>query len=254
MRKAHSRISAYIPPVRLERGPHLISLNLQSSVDKFGRSLEVPQRLAGLHPRKPGGSGDYAALAPAVTLTVIAAFEGFVEDFLATALYLQGHGLPQIAQKVSINNPTVRRFSTLLTGDIPAMRTAIGKDFSLHVWNIPAVDRTPATEMIDWPEALQRADGWMEVRHCLAHGLVSGWRSEVWPAPLKAVGNARPASSVLRAKAGGKHSIGLTGALSCARIYRYCAEHLTSLAAAELGEQVRWDKVAAFPLQKAVEQ
>ncbi|SMD14686.1 hypothetical protein [Kibdelosporangium aridum] len=152
----------------------LFSPTLQSSVDKFGRSLEVSQRLANLHPRKAGGSGDYAALAPAVTLAVIAAFEGFVEDFLATALYLQGHGLPQIAQKVNINNPTVARFNKLLVADIPGVQSAIGQGFTLRVFNIPAVGKTPTTETIDWKEAADRADGWMEVRHCLTHGLVSG--------------------------------------------------------------------------------
>ena len=59
---------------------------LQASVDRFGRALEVPQRLVALHPRTIGGSGNAAALAPAITLAVIAAFEGFAEDFLATIL------------------------------------------------------------------------------------------------------------------------------------------------------------------------
>lgn len=51
-------------------------------MDRFGRSLEVPQRLVALHPRKAGHSGNFAALTPAVVLGVISAFEGFVEDFL----------------------------------------------------------------------------------------------------------------------------------------------------------------------------
>ena len=180
---------------------------------------------------------------------MIAAFEGFVEDFLATVLYLQGHGLAQIAQRVSLNNPTVARFTTKMIGEVPGIRPHVGLGFELRVWNIPKIGGRPSTETIDWIELSRRADGWMEVRHCLSHGLVSGWRSEVWPAPLRG-SSVTPASSVLRAKAGGKHSIGLTGAISCARIYTSGAHHIAKLVASELGEQIDWSSVADFPLQK----
>jgi hypothetical protein len=117
------------------------------------------------------------------------------------------------------------------------------------VQGLSSVGGRPATETIGWTEAAKRADGWMQVRHCLSHGLASGWRSEVWPAPLKG-SSATPASSVLRAKPGGKHSIGLTGAIACARIYTSCARHIADLVAGDLGETPDWSKVADFPLQK----
>lgn len=226
-----------------------LPFKLQTSVDRFGRALEVPQRLVALHPRTVGGSGNAAALAPAVTLAVIAAFEGFVEDILATTLFLQGHGLAQIAKRVSMNNPTVATFAAKMGGEVPIVRPQIGVGFEVRVWNIPKVGGRPATETIDWAEACRRADGWMEVRHCLSHGLVSGWRSEVWPAPLKG-SVATTASSVLREKVDGKHSIGLTGAISCARIYTFGARHLADLVAIQLGERIDWSKFAKFPLLK----
>ncbi|MEC3978163.1 hypothetical protein [Amycolatopsis sp. H20-H5] len=192
-----------------------------------------------------------AALTPAVTLSVVAAFEGFVEEFLAAVLLTQGHGFAQVARKVALNNPTPRLFASKMSAEVPAVKAQLGDGFTLQVWNIPQVNGHPATETIDWSLALERADGRMEVRHCLTHGLASGWRSEVWPAPLKGAG-ATTSSSVLRAKPGGKHSIGLTGALSCARLHVYTARHIATLLAGELGEQIDWHAAPEYPLKKIV--
>jgi hypothetical protein len=223
----------------------LLPVSLQDTVDRFGRSLEVPQRLVALHPRKAGHSGNFAALPPAVVLGVISAFEGFVEDFLATALYLRGYGLGQIAKRVSMNNPTVSAFQAKCLAEFPTM-ARVGQTFSLRVWNTPSVTGRPATETISWEETLKRADGWMEVRHCLTHGLASGWRSEVWPGPLK---GSASASSVLRAKPRGKHSIGIIGAITCSRIYIHGARHLATFVASELEQDIDWKSIPVFPLK-----
>lgn len=200
---------------------------LQGAVDRYSRSLEVSQRLIALHPRNVGGSGNHAALPPAVVLSVIAAFEGFVEEFLAAVLLLQGHGFAQVARKMSMNNPTPRVFSKKMSSEISAIGAKLGAGFALQVWNIPGASGRPSTATINWDETLKRADGWMEVRHCLTHGLASGWRTEVWPGPLKGT-DSTPANSVLREKPRGKHSIGLTGALSCSRIYSCSARHIVA--------------------------
>ncbi|MEU7170968.1 hypothetical protein ABZ949_05690 [Micromonospora tulbaghiae] len=220
-------------------------MKLQDSVDRLARSLEVPKRLISLHPRRQGHAGNYAALPPAVVLGVISAFEGFVEDFLATALYLRGYDMGQIARRVSMNNPTVAEFQKKSEIDFPGIASRLAAPPPLQVWNIPSVGGRPATETIAWKEVIKRSDGWMEVRHCLTHGLASGWRSEVWPGPLR--GNTT-ASSVLRAKPGGKHSIGLIGAISCARIYLYGAERIATEVAAELSEALTW-VIPEFPLR-----
>jgi hypothetical protein len=224
----------------------LLPVSLQDSVDRFGRSLEVPQRLVSIHPRKQGYSGNFAALPPAVVLGVISAFEGFVEDFLATALYLRGYGLGQIAMRININNPTVSIFQARCRAEFPTTVAGIGDGFSLQVWNTPTIHGRPAIETISWEELLSRADGWMEVRHCLTHGLASGWRSEVWPGPLRGT---TTASSVLRAMPGGKHSIGMLGAITCARIYIHGARHLSGRIVDELGDNVSWAPIPEFPLK-----
>jgi hypothetical protein len=199
-----------------------------------------------LHPRAPGNAGNFSALPPAVVLGVISAFEGFVEDFLATALYIRGYGMGQIAKRVTMNNPTVSVFQIKCQGEFPAVEAAIARSPSLQVWNIPTVAGRPATETISWLEILRRSDGWMEVRHCLTHGLASGWRSEIWPGPLKGT---TTASSVLRAKPGGKHSIGLIGAISCARIYTYGAQQVAAAVADAIGIPLDWSPIPDFPLK-----
>jgi hypothetical protein len=223
----------------------VLPVSLQDSVQRFSRSLEVPQRLTSLHPRTPGNAGNYSALPPAVVLGVISAFEGFVEDFLATALYLRRYSLGQIARRVSMNNPTVAEFQRKSEAEFPGIKPRLAAGPPVQVWNIPSVGGRPATETISWREAVVRADGWMEVRHCLTHGLASGWRSEVWPGPLRGT---TAASSVLRAKAGGKHSIGLIGAVSCARIYIHGARQIASAVGAELDETLDWAPIPDFPL------
>ncbi|RJQ83394.1 hypothetical protein D5S17_00515 [Pseudonocardiaceae bacterium YIM PH 21723] len=185
-----------------------------------------------------------------IALSTIAAFEGFCEEFLANLLLLNGHGYVHVAKVVGrMNNPTPRQFCAALTAEIPSIKPATGKDYSLQVWKILGVNQQPSTETIGWSDVLTRADGWMEVRHCLSHGLVSGWRSEVWPAPLKGA-SAVAARDVLRAKAGGKHSMGLIGAISCSRLYYFPAQHLADLVAGAIGQSLSWSDGPTYPLKK----
>ncbi|MEV3860039.1 hypothetical protein AB0J38_37745 [Streptomyces sp. NPDC050095] len=227
----------------------VLAPTLQSSVDRFARSLIVPSRLQALHPRKRGGAGDAAALAPAIAQGIVSAFEGFAEDFFATVLYLQGQSFAQIVAKMNMNNPDVKAIEDLIRREFPTLGTAIGKDFSVTVFEPPALDgplRFWDFKELTWAETRAAAQGWMQVRHCLAHGLASGWRSEVWPGPVRK--NTPLASSVLRPAKGGKHSLGLHGAISCARIYRSAAQHLADIVAEHLGEKLSWTAVPEFEL------
>ncbi|MDG4826346.1 hypothetical protein O7635_31230 [Asanoa sp. WMMD1127] len=218
---------------------------LQDSVDRFARSLEVPRRLVSLHPRTPGNAGNFSALPPAVVLGVISAFEGFVEDFLATALHQRGYGLGQIARRVAMNNPTVGDFHRKCAAEFPGIVARLAGAPGVAVWDVPPIGRAPAIETIPLAEVTRRADGWMQVRHCLTHGLVSGWRGEVWPGPLRGV---TAASSVLRPRPGGRHAIGLVGAISCARIHLHGARVGADAVAAELAVTLDWAGLPDFPL------
>ncbi|WP_371795084.1 hypothetical protein [Streptomyces sp. NBC_01718] len=233
----------------------VLAPTLQASVDRFARSLIVPSRLQALHPRKPGGAGNAAALSPAIAQGVLSAFEGFAEDFFATVLYLQGQSFAQIAKKMNLTNPDVKDIEDLIGREFPALKPQIGKEYSVTVFAPPQIDGPLGfwdEAELNWPEAREASRGWMQVRHCLAHGLASGWRSEVWPGPVRK--DVPPASSVLRPAKGGKHSLGLHGALSCARIYRFAAEHLGNVVAGHLGERLSWSAVPDFDLYASPEE
>lgn len=192
----------------------------------------MPAKLAELHPRRTGNPGKWAAVSPAITQGVLAAFEGFAEDFFATALHLQGDGFGQIARKVGRwSNPTLADFADAVCRDFPTAAPQLGAGFSVSIYRPPS--RGPSgwwnQQALDWSECLRQADGWMQVRHCLAHGLASGWRSERWPGPI---GRGVSATSVLRDMGNGRHSLALHGAMSCARIYIVGGRHVADTVAA----------------------
>jgi hypothetical protein len=209
----------------------------------------VPSGLLALHPRKPGNPGNAAALAPAITLGVLSAFEGFAEDFFATVLYLQGQTFAQIARKLNLSNPDVADIEALVGREFPALKPRIGVGFSVTVWCLPALGKKTLWQdgELTWELAKRDAQGWMQVRHCLAHGLASGWGTEVWPGPARK--DVPPATSVLLPMKGGRHSLVLQGAITCARIYRAAAEHLAGVVADHVGEELNWSAIPGFPLE-----
>lgn len=222
---------------------------LQTCVDRFARSLVVPSKLMALHPRKQGNPGNAGALAPAILLGVISAFEGFTEDFLATAFYLQGQSFGQIAKKLNINNPDVEDTEKLIASNFPTLAATIGTGVTVDIRKIPAHPGQQGwvQHTLNWASIKQEAAGWMQVRHCLTHGLVSGAGPEVWPAPMR---KDKPhASTVLRPKPDGRHSVNLYGAISCARVYRTGAQHLADLVAADLGQKLTWNTLPKFELE-----
>ncbi|WP_020636214.1 hypothetical protein [Amycolatopsis alba] len=208
----------------------------------------MPSKLMALHPRKRGNPGNAGALAPAISLGVISAFEGFTEDFLATALYLQGQSFGQIAQKVNINNPDIDTAETLVVNNFHHLKAAIGVGVSVDIRKIPTHPGKQGWTQhnLNWVTLKQEAAGWMQVRHCLTHGLVTGAGTEVWPGPVKQ--GKPPASTVLRPKANGQHSLNLYGAISCARVYFTGAQHLADLVATTLNQQLDWRGCPEFPL------
>ena len=227
----------------------VLAPNLQSSVDRFGRALKVPSGLLALHPRKPGYPGNAAALAPAITVGVLSAFEGFAEDFFATVLYRQEQSFAQIAKKLNLANPDVADIEALAVREFPALKPQIGAGFSVTVWCLPVIGKKTLWQdgELAWEPAKRAAQGWMQVRHCLAHGLASGWGTESWPGPVRK--DVPPAASVLLPANGGRHSLVLHGAITCARIYRAAAEHLAGLVADHLGEELNWSGIPDFPLE-----
>ncbi len=84
--------------------------SLQTAVDRYGTSLTIPKMLEKLHPRAKGNPGNAGALAPAIVLTSVSAFEGFVEEFVALVAAHRNQSFGQIAKLATMNNPTVKTF------------------------------------------------------------------------------------------------------------------------------------------------
>lgn len=161
---------------------------------------------------------------------------------------LRGQSFGQIAKRIgNWNNPTVSDLSQALIRELPDLKHKVGTNFTVPIWKPPTRGTWWQEAYLGWQDALNQSEGWMQVRHCLSHGLTSGWRTEFWPGPLK---GAASASSVLRSVPGGKYSLTLHGAITCAKVHVDCAEHLTQLTTAELGEGYIWT-VPEFHLHAA---
>jgi len=118
----------------------------------------------------------------------------------------------------------------------------------MNVWNPPGIGDSTwiGKQNLTWSDAETHAEGWMQVRHCLTHGLARGFRPEEWPGPLRGT---ITASSVLRPRGNGRHSLSVHGAESCAHIYRTCAQHLADEAASFMGHgALNWSKIPDFEL------
>lgn len=218
-----------------------VDFSLQRAADKFGAALTTPSRLLKLAPRTVGHPGNAAALNPAIVLTSISAFEGFAEDFLASVMALSGEGLPQIAKQVGgWNNPTLADLHQRVEPYVSAIGlTALraGPTTKIKCHRINRNGNWSAGSR-DWPDVVEDAKAWMQVRHLLTHGLATGWGVENWPPPLKT--NAPLATAVLRPKSSGRHSLDRGGARSCARVYTLGACHIASTVAADLGLPLIW--------------
>jgi len=84
---------------------------IQLAVDRYKNALSIPKRLIELHPGTRGHPGPVSAIAPAVVLISISAFEGFIEDVVATVLQAQGESFARIAKLVgNWTNPDIRQW------------------------------------------------------------------------------------------------------------------------------------------------
>lgn len=206
-----------------------MSVDFQLIVNKYEAALKAPRLLFDLYPRpRPVGRppNRYLPLPGSVTLGVIGAFEGFAEDLLAAAMIEQGRGWSHVAQNADLTNPSVK---TLVDKLAHACGIVVQP---AATWSTLLPKQTAPTAWADrptsWGDLLARAEGWIQVRHCLAHGLVTGLGAEVWPGPTftKAVSNSttRPSANdadVLAEIRGhpDKRALYLWPSIACARIF-----------------------------------
>jgi len=228
--------------------------SLQSTVDRYAKSLAVPHGLTSLHNRnKHRPTQAEMSLAPAIVLTSVSAFEGFVEEFIAVTGAKRNLSFAQIVKLAHTNAPSLGDFEKNLVKQLGSWsETTWSDNYTLELYQPPELSSNSnwwRTVNKPWSDVLTDAEGWLQVRHSLAHGLTRGYLSESWPSPMGQRGFHVPANHVLREQQNNRHSLTLHGAINCARILRHGAEILCEQTAKTLGEKPpRWRAVPPFPL------
>jgi hypothetical protein len=204
---------------------------IQDAVTRYKKALSIPEKLIQLHPGTVGAPGAAGAIAPAVVLMSISAFEGFIEDVTAAALYLNGDTYSRIAQVVgNWTNPDIEKWRNELDAHFGVK---LESGFSVRTTRGVA-SRNWSKRRVTYKEGAELGSGWMNTRHALTHGSASGRGAERWPASVR---RGKPPSLVLRPSAqAGKHHLELPGARGCAALYTYAARHGVDLLAAAIGQ------------------
>jgi hypothetical protein len=233
-RQSGQRGCNYQREFKVPQSPEVF-VSLQTVVDRFKRSLILPSKLFSLHSRVPGTS---SALNPAILLSLTSAFEGFAEDFLATALLLDGFTIGQVADAVGHwNNPTLKELRDKLKGYFPSLNGQIGVGFTCDILEFRTATGLWLPATIDWEQTLRDASTWMQVRHSLSHGVVTGWKTEAWPRSTIGKDNRGRDRPLLYRNRQGRCSVVLQCARNCAVVYVEGSRHLVDLVAVALRAQ-----------------
>ena len=216
---------------------------LQACVNRYIKALSIPKRLIAIHPGNPGNPGNASAIAPTVVLTSISAFEGFVEDITAAAMVAQGISYNVIARVVgNWTNPDIKKWGDELNRHFAV---DLAQGFSVRTTRGVTPSNWSATT-VNYQVAIDLGSAWMNVRHALTHGEVSGSGAELWPTVVR---TGQPPSDVLRVKTGDatKHHLQLPGARGCAALYTYAARRGADLLITSLAEPaLTWSGLPMF--------
>ncbi|MDQ1175390.1 hypothetical protein QE416_000126 [Microbacterium sp. SORGH_AS 421] len=235
-----------------------IDVSVQSVVEKYARALKGPTLLFQLWPApRPVGrpKQSQSALCGAIVLGVTGAFEAFAEDLVAAAMIRNGYGWAQVAANADLTNPSIEDARAKLSH-------AVGIDVSgAPEWslNLPTQSGTSlawAEKSVSWGRVLDLSKSWIEVRHCLAHGAVTGIGSEQWPGPVSSkkfgtkLASANDEGVLARVSGSpGKRALYFWPTVACARIFAAGAKHLATTVANEFGEDI---DTSALPDFKSV--
>lgn len=222
-----------------------IDVSIQSVVDKYARALKGPRLLFELWPtpRKAGRPKQaHSALCGAIVLEVTGAFEAFAEDLVAVAMIRNGHGWAQVAANADLTNPTLEDARAKLS-HAAGIDIAGPQNWTL---NLPAQSGTSTNwtdRPYEWGQVLNLSKSWIEVRHCLAHGTVTGIGSELWPGPVNTkkhgtkVNSANDEGVLARVQhKPASRALYLWPTIACARIFSAGAKVLSEAVAKEFSE------------------
>lgn len=235
-----------------------VEVAVQPLVNKYAAALQGPRLLFDLWPR-PRTQGrpakKYTALASAVVLGVTGAFESFAEDLLAAVLIQRGHGWAYVAANADLSNPSLETLRARLDRTTGVeVSPPEGWTLSLPAQSTSNPSKWTERE-VSWGTVLDRSRSWIEVRHCLAHGAVTGIGAERWPGPVSRAHHLTHAQlpsanddGVLARLASKPDHRGLYlwPSVSCARIFSAGALVIASAVADQLDETLDLSAVPLF--------
>ncbi|MFI2752961.1 hypothetical protein ACGIF2_05950 [Cellulomonas sp. P22] len=225
--------------------------SVQSTVVRLDKALTAARQLFELYPKpRPVGAPQkvYRGIPPAVVQSVTAGFEAFAEELVVVVMLAHGHSWAQIAANANLTNPTLRTLSESLK-HVSGIDVSRAGTWSLRVWRQSGAKMTSwsRTRSRSWNDVLDDADGWMQVRHCLTHGLVTGTEPAVWPGPVTRKSFASQAgvaaASHVLAESGTKRALRLYSALNAGLVYSHGAARIADTVAESLGEIVDTTKL-----------
>lgn len=202
------------------------AVDLQKVADRLANSLAATDLLFQLFPNpRPQGRPRkiYSPLPSAIVVSVVSAFESFAEDLVSYVLYEQGRTWAHIAKNSDLTNPSLSTLCSQLKHSAGVVVTPPNPDIVL-------VSQTSATGWTDrsqsWDDILKMSESWIQVRHCLSHGLTTGLGIEIWPGPVTArniqnQGQLPQASDVLayRKRTEPERALYFWPGVNCARVF-----------------------------------
>lgn len=231
------------------------SPSVQSAVDKYAKALKGVRGLFDLYPSpRPVGApaSRYRPLPSAIVQGVTAAFESFAEELIVTTLVQQGATWAHVAANANLTNPTLSTLAKLMSHACGIV-VQPAHAWSLKIWRQSSGHGTgwSRTSSRSWEDIQKDSDGWMQVRHCLTHGLVTGATPAKWPGPVTraAVANQQSiarASDVLAQRSAGRSALVLYSATNACLVYSHGGGVIAASAAASLGESINTSELLLF--------
>jgi hypothetical protein len=225
------------------------SPSVQSAVDLYAKALRASRSLFDLYPDPmPQGAPEkkFRGIPPAVVQGVTAAFEAFAEELVVIAMLRNRATWAQIAAHADMSNPAMPELCIKLKDaagvEVKEPTVEGGGSWRLKIWTKPNQARwwQPSKELT-WAGLLTDSKAWMQVRHCLTHGLVVGIEPAFWPGPVtrKAYSNQAnlpTASSVLEEVSQGRRSLTMYPAINCGLTYSHGGAKIAEQVARAFGE------------------
>lgn len=221
-----------------------LASSTQSVVDRYVKSMGAVRGLFDLYeqPRPKGRPPKrYRPLPSAIVQGTTAAFEAFAEDLLVVALMHSSTSWAQVAAHANLTNPSLYELNNALKGAC-GIDVNPGSAWKLKMWWRSGQTAWYENKATSWDDLVEASRSWIQVRHCLTHGITTGTEPSKWSDPVKAKatnkGSLPHATAVLAPASDGKFSLTLYPAVNCSLVFSEGAAVVSKAVASAVGQNV----------------